>query len=161
MSDDSRGTSSQSIINAMERNSEERPIVNDSQRSSIYSDWSDLVPVDIESEYRKIYGNRRRSDARACVAIPPTAPPAEVAVASPASPVTHKTIKNIRLVPFTPKPHDWGSWRIKSHHTSSAVNTTTHEEKELDKEEEEGEVAYKPHSPYYSPVHPPEFYEDK
>ena len=67
----------------MERNSEERPIMNDSQRSSIYFDWSDLVPVDIESKYRKIYGNRRKSDARACVAIPPTASPAEVAVASP------------------------------------------------------------------------------
>ena len=29
------------------------------------------------------------------------------------------------------------------------------------KEEEEGELAYEPHSPYYSPVHPPEFYGDE
>ena len=36
MSDDSRGTSSQSIINTMERDSEERSIVNDSKRSSIH-----------------------------------------------------------------------------------------------------------------------------
>ena len=33
-------------------------------------------------------------------------------------------------------------------------------EEELGREEEEGELAYESHSPYYSPVHPPEFYED-
>ena len=62
-----------------------------------------------------------------------------------------------------PKLHEWGSWQIKSHHTSSTVNTphTTQKEEELGKEEEEGELAYEPHSPYYSPVHPPEFYEDE
>ena len=65
MSDDSRGTSSQSIINTLERDSEERSIVNDGKRSSIHLNWSDLVPVDIESEYRKIYGNRRRLDVTA------------------------------------------------------------------------------------------------
>ena len=89
MSDDSRGTSSQSIINTMERDSEERSIVNNSKRSSIHSNWSDLVPVDIESEYRKIYGNRRRPNTRAHATIPSTTHPAEVAVAPPASPTTH------------------------------------------------------------------------
>ena len=135
MSDDTRGASSQSIINTMERDSEERSIVNDSMRSSIHLNWSDLVPVDIESEYRKIYGNRRRPDARACATIPLTTPSAEVAAAPPASPTTHKTIKNIRLVPFTPKPHEWGNWQIKSHHTSSTVNTphTTQKEEESGK----------------------------
>ena len=163
MSDDTRGTSSQSIINTMERDSEERSIVNDSMRSSIHLNWSDLVPVDIESEYRKIYGNRRRPDTKACATIPSMTPPAEVAAAPPASPTTHKTIKNIRLVPFMSKPHEWGSWQIKSHHTSSTVTTphTTQKEEESDKEEEEGELAYEPHSPYYSPVHLPEFYEDE
>ena len=62
-----------------------------------------------------------------------------------------------------PKPHECGSWWVKSHHTSSTVNTphTTQKEEESDKEEEEGELDYKPHSPYYSPVHLPEFYEDE
>ena len=96
MSGDTRGTSSQSIINTMERDSEERSIVNDSMRSSIHSNWSDIVPVDIESEYRKIYDNRR-PDTKACATIPLTSPPAEVAAAPPASPTTHKTIKSIRL----------------------------------------------------------------
>ena len=106
MSDDSKGTSSQSIINTMERDSEERSIMNDSKRSSIHSNWSDLVPVDIESEYRKSYGNRRRPDARVRATIPSTSSPAEVAVAPPAFPTTHKTIKIIRLALFTPKPHE-------------------------------------------------------
>ena len=53
-SDESRGTSMQSIVNHMERESEERSIMNDSVRNSIQSNRSDLVPVDIESEYRKI-----------------------------------------------------------------------------------------------------------
>ena len=33
--------------------------------------------------------------------------------------------------------------------------------KQAKKRKEEGELAYEPHSPYYSPVHPPEFYEDE
>ena len=121
-----------------------------------------MVPVDIESEYRKIYCNRRRLNARAHATIPSTAPPAEVTVAPPASPTTHKTIKTIRLVLFTPTPNEWGSCRIKSHHTSSTVNIPhTTQKEESDNEREEGELAFKPHSPYYSPVHLPEFYKDE
>ena len=88
MSDDTRGTSSQSIINTMEREGKERSIVNDRLRSSIHSNWSDLVPVDIESEYRKIYGNRRRPDTKACAITPLTIPPVEAAALPPASPNT-------------------------------------------------------------------------
>ena len=163
MSDDTRGMSSQSIINTMERESEERSIVNDSVRNSIHSNWSDLVPVDIESEYRKIYGNRRRPDTKAHVITPLATPPAGVAALPPAPPATHKTIQNIRLVPMMPKPHEWGSWCKKSHHTSSTVNTLNlaQKEEELGREEEEGKLAYEPHSPYYSLVHLPEFYEDE
>ena len=163
MSDDTRGTYSQSIINTVERESGERSIVNYSVRSSIHSNWSVLVPVDIESEYRKIYGNRRRPDTKACAITPLTIPPTDIAALPPASPATHKTIKNIRLVPMTPKPHEWGSWHIKSHHTSSTANilNMAQKEEELGREEEEGELAYEPHIPYYSLVHPPEFYEDE
>ena len=93
MSDDTRGTSFQSVINTMKRESEERSIVNDSMRSSIHSNWSDLVPVDIESEYRKIYRNRRRPDTKAHATSPLTTPPAKVAAVPPASPAAHKTIK--------------------------------------------------------------------
>ena len=92
MSDDTRGTSSQSIINTMERDSEERSIVNDSVRGSIHSNWSDLVPVDIESEYRNICGNRR-PDTKAHAVTPLTIPPTDVVALPSASPAVHKTIK--------------------------------------------------------------------
>ena len=52
-SDDSRGTSSQSIVNYMERDSEERSMINGSKRNSVHSDWSDLIPIDVEVEYAK------------------------------------------------------------------------------------------------------------
>ena len=88
MSDDSRGSSTQSIMNNMERDSEERSVVNDSKRSSIRLNWSDLIPVDIESEYRKIYSNRRWPDARASITTPLAAPAAKAAAVPPSSPAT-------------------------------------------------------------------------
>ena len=52
-SDDSRGTSTQSIVNHMERDSEERSVVGDNKRNSIHSEWIDLISIDEEAEYRK------------------------------------------------------------------------------------------------------------
>ena len=75
-------------------------------------------------------------------------------------PPVKKTVKNIVLVPYMPKPTDWGSWWIRSTYATStiasppAVQPSQHEK-------EEGELVYEPHSPYYSPVHPSEFYEDE
>ena len=165
MSDDSRGSSTQSIMNKMERDCEERSVVNDIKRSSIHSNWSDLVLVDIESEYRKIYSNRRRPDARASTATPLAAPAAKAAAVPPSSPATQKTIKNIVLVPFTQKPNNWGRWQVKKLQLASSTAVTpnsVHEEQNLERQEEEKiELAYQPHSPYYSPVHLPEFYKDE
>ena len=84
MSDDSRGSSTQSIINNMERDSEERSMVKDSKRNSIYLNWSDLVLVDMEAEYQKTYSSRKRPDARASTT--PSAAPAAKAAAVPPSP---------------------------------------------------------------------------
>ena len=53
LSDDSRGTSTQTIVNH-----EERSIVNNDKRDSFHSDWSDLIPVNKEVEYGKVYKNR-------------------------------------------------------------------------------------------------------
>ena len=50
LSDYSRGTSTQTIVNHME-SEEERSIVDSEKRDSIHSDWSDLIPVDEEAEY--------------------------------------------------------------------------------------------------------------
>ena len=88
MSDDSRGTCTQSIINNMERDSEERSVVNDSKRNSIHLNWSDLVPTDMETEYWRIYSSRKRPDARAHTTTPLAAPAAEAA-AVPSSSQIH------------------------------------------------------------------------
>ena len=74
-SDDSRGISSQSIVNYMERDSEERSMINGSKRNSVHSDWSNLIPIDVEAEYHKIYNIRKRPYNKSCVSpIPSTAP---------------------------------------------------------------------------------------
>ena len=62
ISDDSRNTSTQLIINCMERDSEERSVVNDNKRNSIHSDWSDSISLDEEAEYGRIQG----PDTRPC-----------------------------------------------------------------------------------------------
>ena len=167
LSDDSRGTSMQSIVNHMERE-EERSIICGDKRNSVHSDWSDLISIDREAEYRKIYKNRKGPNATSTTTTSP-AFAATAAIIPPASPA-EKTVKNIGLVPYTPRPKEWGSWQIRPSYASSTVvsqhavhkqlNQEQKEEK-VGREEEEGELAYEPHSPYYSPVHPPEFYEDE
>ena len=73
-------------------------------------------------------------------------------------------------MPYTPRPKEWESWQVRSPYASSTVVKHAvykqeldqeQKEEELGREEEEGELAYEPHSPYYSPVHLPEFYEDE
>ena len=126
ISDNSRGTSTQSIINYMERDSEERSVINDSKRNSVHSDWSDLIPIDVEAEYQRIYNSRKRPDIRWYTSTVPLAAPVAKAVAvPPTSPAnTHKTVKNIVLVPYTPKPKEWRSWQVKEPQiTSSTVAT--------------------------------------
>ena len=66
-----------------------------------------------------------------------------------------KAVKNIVLVPYKPKPKDWGSWKIKSPYATSTIASP------LNEQSQNNEMAYVPHSPYYSPVHPPEFYGDE
>ena len=59
LSDDSRGTCMQSIVNHMEREEEERSIIGGNKRNSIHSDWRDLISIEKKAVYRKIYKNRR------------------------------------------------------------------------------------------------------
>ena len=98
--------------------------MNDSKRSSIHLNWSDLVQVDIESEYRQVYSNRRRPDARACTTTSSAATAAKAAAVPSSSLATQKTIKNIVLVLFTPKPKNWGSWWVKQLQLASRIVVT-------------------------------------
>ena len=112
LTDDSRGTSTQSIVNHMERE-EERSMIGSDKRNSVHFDWSDLISVDEEAEYRKIYKNRKGPNA-ASTATTLTAFAAEAIIIPSASPAK-KIVKNIVLVPYTPRPKEWGSWQ-KDHH---------------------------------------------
>ena len=151
----------------MERE-EERSVIGGDKRNSVHSDWSDLISIDEEAEYRKIYKNRKGPNTT-CTATTLAASATKAAMIPSASPAK-KTIKNIVLVPYTPRPKEWGSWQIRSPYASStvvspcAVHTQLDQEQkeeELGREEEEGELAYEPHIPYYSLVHPSKFYEDE
>ena len=110
--EDSRGMSSQSIVNYMERDSEERSMINESKRNSVHSDWNDLIPIDVEAEYCKIHNIRKVPYNKSCASpIPSTAPVINTVPVPPSSPAeTPKAVKNIVLVPYTPKPNEWGSW---------------------------------------------------
>ena len=57
LSDDIRGTSTQSIVNNMER--EERSVTSGDKWNSVHSDWSNLISVDEEVEHRKISKNKK------------------------------------------------------------------------------------------------------
>ena len=85
------------------------------------------------------------------------------ATITPSAPPTKKTVKNIVLVLYTPRPNDLGSWQIRSPYATSTVASphAVHKQVNQGGKEEEGELAYEPHSLYYSPVHPPKFYEDE
>ena len=130
-----------------------------SKRDSVHSDLSDLLSVDKEAEYKKTYTNRSKPNIIG-VATTSSASATE-ATKRPFVPPVKKTIKNIVLVPYTPELTDWGSWLIRSPHATSTIASPPAVQTSQQEKEEEGELVYEPHSPYYSPVHPPEFYEDE
>ena len=156
----------QSIVNHMERE-EEKSIMGGDKRNSVHSYWSDLISVDEEAEYGRIYKHRKGPNATSTATT--LAASAAKTVIIPSAFSAKKTVKNIVLVPYTPRPKEWGSWQIRSPYATSNVVSPHAIHKQLNQEqkeeelgrEEEGELAYEPHSPYYSPVYPPEFYEDE
>ena len=60
LSDDSRGTSTQTIINHVERE-EVRSETSSERRDSVHSDWSELIPVNRKVEYKRLYDNTNES----------------------------------------------------------------------------------------------------
>ena len=144
-SDSSRGTSTQTIVNNIDNNTEENKAEvtdnesdRDSDRGSIHSNWSKLMTVKSEMNL-----NASTSNAFLGEAIKVNAQPRKGAV------------KNIVLVSYKPKPKDWGSWKIKSPYVTSTIASPY---LILNEQNQNNEMAYVPHSPYCSPVPPPEFY---
>ena len=72
----------------------------DSQRESIHSNWSDLIPVEVNK-------------------------PAEVVIND--IPQRKRTGRNIVLVPYKPKLKDWGTWKIKSPYVTSTIAESSFE----------------------------------
>ena len=135
-SDSSRSTSTQTIVNdttkqckaeAMEKDSE-----TNSDRESVHSNWSELIPIN-------------------------NAPTTSTEAKNNEPQTRKRVIKNIVLVPYKPKPKDWGSWKVKSPYATSIIASPSVNNQNQDNEE----MVYVLHSPYYSPVHLPTFYEDE
>ena len=94
-----------------ESEEDERSMLNNNKRISVHSDWSDLISVDEEAEYRRI--NKKRSEPNV-ISVPTTLATSitEHTQKSSVSPVK-KTVKNIVLVPYTPKLTDLGKLASK------------------------------------------------
>ena len=138
-SDSSQGTSTQMIMNEAPEQckTEEKDSEMDSERESIHSNWSKLVPVEIgkPDEALKVTAPQRK-----------------------------RTVRNIVLVPYKPKPKDWGSWKIKSAYVTSTIASPpldNNNQVQGSNQINEEKLSYIPHSPYYEPVHPLQFYEDE
>ena len=72
------------------------------------------------------------------------------------------------LVLYIPKPNTWESWQVKRSQLTSSTTANPdfvyngeQEQEQEQEQEEEIEQVYQPCSPYYSSVHPPEFYNDE
>ena len=114
--------------------------------------------MDEEAEYKRTYGSETNIIS---VATTSAASSVKSTIKESSIPPVKRTVKNIVLVPYMPKPKDWGSWCIRSPYAASTIASPPMVRSKEQREEEEGEMVYKLHRPYYSPVHPPKFYEDE
>ena len=134
-SDDSRATSTQTIVNEApeqdkEQNKESDTDSKRSGRESVHSNWRDLVPTE-ENKSTKVVLNKKR------------------------------TVRNIVLVPYKPKLNNWGSWRVKSPYATSIVASSNFDNNDqIQENNQEDKLTYVPHSLYYEPVHSPQYYEN-
>ena len=96
-SDSSRGTSTQTIVNNTTEECETEVMDNDtetdSDRNSVHSNWSKLIPIKngMNKNASMWDGEIMKSNAQP----------------------RKRAIKNIVLVPYKPKPKDWGGLESK------------------------------------------------
>ena len=88
-------------------------MVSDYRRDSVHSDWSDLMPVNAEADGKELNIDRATTSTASVTDD----------VLRPSAPSMKKTIKNIVLVPYTPKPKDWGNWQIRSPYATNTVTS--------------------------------------
>ena len=108
---------------------EEKDSETDSEKESIHSNWSELVPIETSNPEETLTIN---------------------------VPQRKRTVRNIVLVPYKPKPKDWGSWKIKSPYVTSTVASPildSNNQVQTSNQNNEDKLTYNPHSPYYELVH--------
>ena len=141
-SDTSRTTSTQMIVNNLSEQckaeTREKDSETDSDRESIHSNWSDLIPIKVNKPNEVITNDTTQRK---------------------------RTVRNIVLVPYKPKLKNWGSWKIKSPYATSTLASPILDDNSQtqtfnqNNENDEGKLSYIPHSPYYELVHSPNFME--
>ena len=122
-SNSSRSTSTQTVMNdvSIQCKAEEKDSEMDSKRESVHSNWSDIMPVEMNNSVDAVVNNTTQKK---------------------------RTVRNIVLVSYKPKPKDWGSWKIKSPYTTSTVASPILDGNEhIQNSENEGKLTYIPHSP--------------
>ena len=144
-SDDSRATSTQTIVNEAPEQDKEQNKYNEtdsdrSEKESVHSNWSDLMPTE-QNKPIKLVLNKKR------------------------------TVRNIVLVPYRPKPKNWGSWRVKPPYATGIVASPNFDnndqiqenfdrDNQIQENNQEDKLTYIPHSLYYEPVHSTQYYEN-
>ena len=126
-SDSSRATSTQTIVNEVPKShdTEEKDSEMDSDKQSIHSNWSEPIPAETSKPEETLSTNVLQRK---------------------------RTVRNIFLVPYRPKPKNWGSWRSKSPYASSIIASPNFDDNDQIQENE--------YSPYYEPVRSPQYYEN-
>ena len=117
LSDNSRGTSMQTIVNNIENNGEDNRLVvtdNDNDRNSMHSNWSKFITVNEEAEYSKL---KNEMNIEASTSNASLGKAVNTTIAQPRK----RAVKNIVLVLYKPKPTGWGSWKIKSPYVTSTI----------------------------------------
>ena len=129
--DSSKSTSMQTVMNNVQCKAEDKDSETDSDAGSVHSNWSDVMPIEKNNVVDTVLDIPKRK----------------------------RTVRNIVLVPYKPKPKDWGSWKVKSPYATSTVASPIPEENS-ESQNSEGKLTYVPHSPYCEPVRSPQFYEN-
>ena len=95
--DTSRSTSTQTFINDFNEQCKEevgdKDSETNSEKESIHSNWSDVVLTETDNPIDTVADILQKK----------------------------RTVRNIVLVPYKPKPKDWGSWKIRSPYATSTV----------------------------------------
>ena len=130
-SDDSWGDSTQTIVNWEDEEIQ-------SETNSSMSDWSDHLLINDNNKEQPSTSKGDQNDINRTV-----------------QSIPKRSEKNIVLVPYKPKPKNWGNWRKKNNIDSNTKITKEKSDENLNN----SDVEYVPNSPHYSPVHSPQFYE--